>query len=298
MKNCIFAICILTSFFVCGCRNHIKDIEKNMTDYERTLTSDLPILQVLEADTDNLYYRIRLTGNRESEVKVYQISNTTSRFTPWSGLRELYEVPMGLVLFPVSLCSHVVNIATLGIFPYSWCWSLDCFSLAALNPCLNIEDEERFKEEPLRSRKDLVDTRQESIVYPMRHANITLKMGKRSKYIMTDNIGTAHFDLLTADGSSIILNNHERELQLFAGTSPHPIYSWVVPRSIRNKVVKAAAAIREYKKGKPDGKKLYETVTYLEKFNFSKLSYALEKQELKKNNAAFGKAFFAEDFVK
>ena len=298
MKLCVFLFCALSLFFFCGCRNHIKDIENSMTDYERTISRDLPMLQVLETDTDNLFYRVRLTGNRESEVKVYQINNTISRFTPWAGLREFYEVPMGLILFPVSLCSHVINIATLGIFPYSWCWSLDCLSLAALNPCINIEDEERFKEEPLRSRKDLVDTRQESIVYPMRHSNITLKMGNRSKHVMTDNIGAVQFDLLNVDGSSIALNNHERELQIFAGTSTRPVYTWVMPRRVRNRIVKAAAAIREYKKGKPDGKKLYKTITTLEQLKFSRLAHALEKQELKKNGEAFKKAFFAEDFVK
>ena len=298
MRHCFSIVCILALLFVCGCRNHIKDMETSMTDYERTVSRDLPMLQVLENDADNLFYRFRLTGNRESEVKVYQINNTISRFTPWSGWKELYEVPMGLILFPVSICSHVVNIATLGIFPYSWCWSLDCFSLAALNPCLNIEDEERFKEEPLRSRRDLVDTRQENIVYPMRHTNITLRMGKRSKYVMTDNLGTVQFDLLSADGSSIVLNNHERELQVFSGTSPRPVYTWVMPRRVRNRIVKAATAIKEYKKEKPDGKKLYKTITILEELNFSRLAYALEKQELQKNGEAFKKAFFAEDFVK
>ena len=290
----LIALCIAVT---CGCRNHIKDLDSNMTDYERTVSRDLPMLQVLEADQDNCFYRFRITGNKDSEVKVFEVQNTISRFTPWSGWRELYEVPLGLILMPVGLCSHVLNIATLGIFPYSWCWDIDCYSFSALNPCLNVENESRFQDEPLRSRRDLVDTRQENSVYAMHHTNVTISVGKKVKHIITNNIGIAQFDLLDIKGDSIVLNNYDRELKVYVGKSKEPIFSRIISRSVRNKIAKASAAIKNYYKT-PSGKKLHSTVILLEDLKFSRLSYLLEKQEINARDKKFKDEFYAADTVK
>lgn len=296
-KNYLLFLAALLLAVTCGCRNHIKDIDSSMTDYERTVTRDLPMLQVLEADQDNCFYRLRITGNKDAEVKVFEVQNTISRFTPWSGWRELYEVPMGLVLVPVGLCSHVLNIATLGIFPYSWCWDLDCVSFAALNPCINIESDTRYQDEPLRSRRDQVDTRQENSVYAMHHTNVSLVVGTKIKHTITNNIGIAQFDLLDIKGDSIVLNNHDRELKIFVGTSKEPIFSRIISRSVRNRIAKASAAIKNYYK-KPTGKTLHKTVILLEELKFTRLSYLLEKQELNARDKKFKDEFHAADIVK
>ena len=54
-----------------------------MTDYERNVIREVNIAQVLERNEDNARLRFKLSSNKESEVKVFEIHNTSSRFTPY-----------------------------------------------------------------------------------------------------------------------------------------------------------------------------------------------------------------------
>ncbi|MBR2364848.1 MAG: hypothetical protein IKA79_06570 [Lentisphaeria bacterium] len=261
-----------------------------MTDYERSVIRDVPVVQLLEKDETNGSLRFKLTGSKESEVKVYEIRNTISRYTPYQGWRELYEVPMGLVLLPVAICSHVLNIVTIGIFPYSWCRSLDAYGLAALNPFLNNESESRFEEEPFRSHRDLVDTKNESISYILHHTDVMFKIGDKSKHKLTDDTGVVSFDLIDIKGMGLSLDNDDREFKVYVGSSAVPSYTWVIPRALQSRLMRVRAQIKAYEKN-PTPANLYKAVTKLEELQFSKLSYQLEKTELKKRGQKFAKEF-------
>ena len=296
MKYCVF-LGILFLLSVCGCRNHIRELDVNVTDYERKVLRNRPSLHVIEADENNCIFRFKLTVNRESEVKEYQVLKTLSRYTPWTGWREYYEVPLGLLLFPFGVAGHAVNIVTLGMYPFDWCTAVDDLSLSALNPGLNIENPDRFEDEVLHSRKTLIDTRIENTVSPLRNIRINIRMGHYVRTVTTDNDGFAVFELLSSYGNSIALKTQEREFQVFVPGVSIPVYSQIISRNTRERLRRASGILRKYHK-KPNGKNLYQTIVSLEKLKFSKLAHSLEKQELRKNGEAFKKAFFAEDFVK
>ena len=296
MKYCVF-LGILFLLSVCGCRNHIRELDVNVTDYERKVLRNRPSLHVIEADENNCIFRFKLTVNRESEVKEYQVLKTLSRYTPWTGWREYYEVPLGLLLFPFGVAGHAVNIVTLGMYPFDWCTAVDNLSLSALNPGLNIEDPDRFEDEVLHSRKTLIDTRIENTVSPLRNIRINIRMGHYVRTVTTDSDGFAVFELLSSYGDSLALKTQEREFQVFVPGVSIPVYSQIISRNTRERLRRASGILRKYHK-KPNGKNLYQTIVSLEKLKFSKLAHSLEKQELRKNGEAFKKAFFAEDFVK
>ena len=296
MKYCVF-LGILFLLSVCGCRNHIRELDVNVTDYERRILRNRPSLQVIEADENNGIFRFKLTGNRESEIKEYQVLKTISRYTPWTGWREYYEVPLGLLLFPFGVAGHAVNIVTLGMYPFDWCTAVDNLSLSALNPGLNIEDRDRFEDEVLHSRKTLIDTRIENTVYPLRDIRLNIRLGHYVRTVKTDSDGFAVFELLSSYGDSIALKTQEREFQIFVPGVSIPVYSQIISRNTRERLSRAADAIRRYRRN-PDGRKLYQTVIFLEKLKFSKLSHALEKQELSKNGKNFKNEFHAAGIVK
>lgn len=296
MKYCVF-LGILFLLSVCGCRNYMREMDINVTDYERRILRNRPSLHVIEADENNCIFRFKLTVNRESEVKEYQVLKTLSRYTPWTGWREYYEVPLGLLLFPFGVAGHAVNIVTLGMYPFNWCTAVDNLSLSALNPGLNIEDPDRFEDEVLHSRKTLIDTRIENTTHPVRNTQLNIRMGRSVRTITTDNDGFAVFELLSSYGNSLALKTQEREFQIFVPGVSIPVYSQIISRNTRERLRRASGILREYHK-KPNGKNLYQTIVSLEKLKFSKLAHSLEKQELRKNGEAFKKAFFAEDFVK
>ena len=294
MKFLMFAAVALLLGGVAGCRNHIKDVDNTMTDYERTTLRDIAVAQVLERDEDNASFRFKITGTKEVEVKVFQVRNTISRYTPYQGLREFYEVPMGFFLLPVGLASHVLNVASLGIFPYSWCWSLDCLSLSALNPCLNVESETRFIDEPSRSSRDQVDARTETNDYVMHQTNVVFKIGKSTLHKVTDNSGLVQFDLLDGLGKSMVLDNYEREFKIYVGSSPNPAYTWIIPRRIRQRLVTASKIIAAYHKN-PTAGNLRQAISRLEENKFSRVAYLLERQELEKRGKDFQNEFFADE---
>ena len=62
----IAGVSLLTIF---GCRNHIQDIDTTMTDYERTTLRDVPVVQLLERDENNVSMRFKFSGNKETELK-------------------------------------------------------------------------------------------------------------------------------------------------------------------------------------------------------------------------------------
>ena len=296
MKYYVF-LGILFLLSVCGCRNHIRELDVNVTDYERKVLRNRPALHVIEADENNCIFRFKLTVNRESELKEYQVLKTLSRYTPWTGWREYYEVPLGLLLFPFGVAGHAVNIVTLGMYPFDWCTAVDNLSLSALNPGLNIEDRDRFEDELLHSRKTLIDTRIENTTHPVRNTQLNIRMGRSVRTITTDSDGFAVFELLSSYGDSIALKTQEREFRIFVPGVSIPVYSQIISRNTRERLSRAADAIRRYRRN-PDGRKLYQTVIFLEKLKFSKLSHALEKQELSKNGKNFKNEFHAAGIVK
>jgi hypothetical protein len=277
-----------------GCRNHIKDIDHTMTDYERTTLRDIAVAQLLERDEDNASFRFKVSGTKEVEVKVFQVRNTISRYTPYQGLREFYEVPMGLFLLPVGLASHVVSVASLGIFPYSWCWELDCLSFSALNPFLNVESNTRFVDEPSRSTRDQVDARTETDDYVMHQTDVSFRIGKSTAHKVTDNSGVVQFDLLDTKGKSMLQDNYDRKLRVYVGSSPTAAYSWVVPRYIRRRIVAASKVIAAYHKN-PTAGNLRQAISKLEESKFSHVAYLLEQQELEKRGQDFRKEYDADE---
>ena len=296
MKHYIL-LSLMILLFLCGCRNHIRELNVNVPEYKRTILRNRPLLQVIETDENNCTYRFKLSADRDMKVQKYQVFKTLSRYTPWTGWREYYEVPLGLLLLPVGVAGHAVNILTLGMYPFDWCTAVDDLSLSALNPGLNIEDRNRFEDELLHSRKTLVDTRVVNTVYPLRNTRMKVRMGNYVQTITTDSGGIVEFALLSVDGNSIALNTRQREFRLFIGNYPHPVYSQIISRNSYERLRRASGILREYHK-KPNGKKLYQTIVRLERLKFSKLAHTLEKQELGKNGNAFRKAFYAEDSVR
>lgn len=265
-----------------GCRNHLEDVETTTTDYERKVLHDIPVVESLERDENKAVLRFKVTGNKTSQVKVYQVHNTISRFTPYQWWREFYEVPMGLVLMPFGIVSHVLNVGTLGIFPYSWCWELDCFSMAALNPGLNTESTSRYDEEPLLSRRDLVDTKEENQAYPMRKTMLILKAGDAIRKVTTDDSGVAKFELMEFNGKGITLDGGEREVRLYVGNNAKHSFNRIISRELHGRLVKARRAIMAYNANKT-GANLAKCITELEKLKFPNLSYYLEQKELKEH---------------
>ncbi len=293
----LHVILLLFLLSASGCRNEFQEVETVTRDCNRKLLYKVPAVEVLKKNESSSFLQFKVTENRTYKVEEFNVYNTNIRFTPYEGWRELYEIPMSFVLIPLGVGSHVLNICTLGLFPFSWCANLDCIAFSALNPFMNTESDSRYEEETIRTRRELIDTKEESQTYLMRKTLMTLKAGNSIRRKFTGDSGIVHFDLLELSGRGVTLDSGERNIQLFMSNNSKPIYQKVISRNLQTRMLLAKKAILRYK-AKKSGTALAGCVRELENLQFSFLSYHFEKQQLnehikdRKFRADFEKASF------
>lgn len=278
----------ISVFFMVGCQNHLRNIDKTAQEYEREIKSNTFLIKPYEYNRDEGKLTIQLYENRVTAVKLYENHRTMKRSTPYEWWREFYEVPVGLVVFPIGIVSHVLNVFSFGIFPYRWCWAMDCYGLSSLNPFLNAEDEDRIVDEPLKNARELIDQREENEEILKVDSDVMAIIGEKRKISQTDSQGRAVFWLLKHDGSCLLEGTDEKRIVISSGGQNETSYDWIVPRTMLKRVNLSAAAIRAYKE-KPSPEKLADTIKVLETNGFVEVPYLLEQEEFKKHK--FDKTF-------
>jgi hypothetical protein len=103
------AIALLTA----GCANHIRNTEQ------------------LEPGTGNA------ADKTPPKMLRYDVS------TPYNPLREIYEIPFGIVGLVASLVLNIADVCVLGMIPNSFIEPITDWSAAAANPFMNTENESR-----------------------------------------------------------------------------------------------------------------------------------------------------------
>ena len=89
------------------------------------------------------------------------------------------------------------------------------------------------------------------------------------------------FTLLNNDGTCLFKDAQEQKVVLSVGETNPATYSWIVPRPLIKRVISAAEVVKAYHE-QPSGKKLAETIKFLEKEGFVEAAYQLENVETKK----------------
>jgi hypothetical protein len=199
---------------------------------------------------------------------------------------------MGVCLLPVSLVSHVLNVFTIGIFPYSWASAVTCTSAAGMNPFINVESDTRFEEVIDKRVRKVIDKKTEvSPAAPAAH--IPVKVGNDSLKFdaAAQENGIIELHLLDFKGNGPTMQG-EREIQIFIAGKTTPSLRIPIERKRQNMLLKASQLLQDYHK-QPSGKKLAAVVLALENMSFVDFAYKLEKEELAKNRKP-GSTFFAE----
>ena len=277
---------------ISGCANYIKDYEASEDRVIRTpIGSKHDIIFKPTVPVDSEFTAVAITVNKE-KVKKYQVFIKGRVETPYSGWREFYEFPCGLVLVPVSLCSHIISVFTFGVYPFSFSTYITDLAYSGLNPALNWESESRSVRTAVESKEKLVDEQEEDKVIPIANAVITLKSGERNWKLPADKFGEAKVKLISLKADESVFAG-DRELIFSIVGEKDVSRNLLLTREFASKLLRARAAIQRYQFGGPSGKKLVQAVKQLEGMKFTRLAYQLEKQELMKhkNNTRFMKEF-------
>lgn len=281
------ALVLFCALLLAGCANTIRTYDDTEDRIERaTIGTKYAVLLNPEMPNSFEFTATAATVHKQT-VKKYQTFTHGEVVTPYQGWREFYEVPCGLVLVPVSLCSHLISVFTFGVYPFSFSNDVTCVAYSGLNPCLNWESESRTEKRPLTSEDKLIDETEEDKVTPIPEAVLTVATSDISRDFKTDEFGTVKLTLVGLDRGESIFRG-DREFHFTVSGDAETTHRLLISREFANKLLRARAAIMRYEAA-PTGRKLAETVKTLEELKFTGLAFQLEKRELARhqNDTAF-----------
>jgi hypothetical protein len=180
-----------------ACANHVRFEESEQRGERRSpLEAHAAVVQpgaLLERSQLRLELRRFERAEYVSERRVIRAELAT----PYQGLRELAEVPAGLLVLPAALARGVADAALLGRLPGPLLGSWAHWSAAALNPLLNAEDPGRVQRRELEEREDPPLRHEEVFEGPLANHLVALSLdGERAWLARTDAAGALEFSLL------------------------------------------------------------------------------------------------------
>ncbi|MBJ6749223.1 hypothetical protein [Geomonas anaerohicana] len=189
---------VLSCLLSLGCANHVKV----NTITETQVARDLKTHTVdIDANTGSLVtmpqISVLVQDSKAFRVKSYEMKTDYDFSTPYQGVRELYEVPVGIVLLPVGVVVNVLDFALLGLIPNSITDSILDTSFAGLNPFMNIESDTRVERTEIKSEKKLLDEKDEFVKLPLANKEITVSSGDGATIpVLLDDNGKAEISLV------------------------------------------------------------------------------------------------------
>lgn len=293
VRYCITCFFVALLPVVSGCANFIRTYDSTEDRVTRSVVgtkNDVIFKPAVPVDSE--FTAVAVTVNKE-KVKKIQVFIHGEVETPYSWWREFYEFPCGLLLVPVSLCSHIISVFTFGVYPFSFSTHITDLAYSGLNPALNWESESRSVKTVTETKEKMFDEQEEDKVIPIANAVINLQTGDINRNLQTDKFGEVKVVLIGLDKeNSVFVGDREFKFAIEGKNQMEP-RQMLISREFANKLLRARAAIQRYRMGRPTGKKLVQAVKSLEEMKFTRLAFQLEKQELTKhkNDTAFMEEF-------
>ena len=275
-----------------GCANHLRDLDNVSQEDDKKVLSVKYELKLSPETIRDASYHVEIQKMESIEVKKFQVRTIKSVVTPYQGWREIYEIPAGIGLLPVSICSHLLFICSFGILPYNIPKSITDLSFAGMNPALNWESEERSEEHLVSLDRKMLSNTVENIKTPYAQKEILIRSGEQRRKYITDDFGGFDLHFLALSPSDTFFPS-ARKVAFIAETSPaKELKHIILTRDYLARLLWARAKINAYRMN-PSGKELFATVIYLEKNGFEQLAYSLEESELtgRRNDSKFQKDF-------
>ncbi len=264
-----------------GCANTVRKDKSTETVITRTPRHAISFIRYSDYAKDPSI--INIIVNKEVNVKVVHAEDEiyNELETPYSGWRELYEVPAGIGVFPAALVVNILDFASLGVIPNWMTDDMLDYSFAAMNPCMNAESDSRVVKHELRHENKIVDQYVDSRKLTAVGAEVRIMDGKKElQRLTTDEYGEVKLSLFTPIYLDQIESLAELNIIIKVDDLGKPdIANIVLPRRLRYRLVKAREAIKLYRK-QPTPQTLARTVMLLEDLKFSRQSLIFERTEL------------------
>ena len=290
----LLAVFGILPLILVGCANHLRDTESVSQEDDKKILNVKYDLKLTPETIRDASYHVEIEKQESVEVKKFQVNTVKSIVTPYQGWREFYEVPAGIGLLPVSICSHLLFICTFGILPYDVPKNITNLSFTGMNPALNWENEERSEENLVSAERKMLSDVTENIRTPLAQQEIVVRSEKDSRKYTTDDFGGFDLNFLALNERDTFYPNARKISFVLEGSPEKELKHVILTRDFLARLLKAKARINTYR-ANPSGKDLFDTVIYLEKNGFEQLGYSLEESELARtaNDSRFQEEFKA-----
>ena len=290
----LLAVFGILPLILVGCANHLRDTESVSQEDDKKILNVKYDLKLTPETIRDASYHVEIEKQESVEVKKFQVNTVKSIVTPYQGWREFYEVPAGIGLLPVSICSHLLFICTFGILPYDVPKNITNLSFTGMNPALNWENEERSEENLVSAERKMLSDITENIRTPLAQQEIVVRSEKDSRKYTTDDFGGFDLNFLALNEKDTFYPNARKISFVLEDPSEKELKHIILTRDFLARLLKAKARINAYRTN-PSGKDLFDTVIYLEKNGFEQLGYSLEESELARtvNDSKFQEDFKA-----
>lgn len=188
---------VLSSLLLAGCANRIAS-----TEFQREIPETKSSKESFSAagEPDLLTSpQVQLTFLRieTRESRLLYVTTRTEEFTPYSGWRELYEVPSGIICLPFAVAFKVIDFLALGFIPDTQSDGFVSWSFAAMNPFMNVESKRRVVQEEHEEVTRETDLGTDTIKAPLANAPLHVRFnGTPAEELSTDDQGLLSFHLL------------------------------------------------------------------------------------------------------
>ena len=185
----LFPWLFVGSLLLTGCANHF-DPEYQLTHkIDRQLTSHtLAIKLDHDEPLDKPELTITVTEAKRFQVTEYEGMARYDVYTPYQGWREAYEIPVGILTLPFAII--------LSIVPSTETPAVLSWSVAGMNPFLNVEDKDRSVRKLLDQDIKPIDEKQEYFEAPLANTAISLQLGDHTVSTSLDDEGKVKLNLL------------------------------------------------------------------------------------------------------
>jgi len=276
--GCIGTVLLLGS----GCANHLRNIDTVSQETERKILGVKYELKLTPETLRDTTYHVDIEKLESAEVKKFEVHTVKELATPYQWWRELYEIPAGIGLLPVSIGSHLLFLCSFGMFPYDIPKSINELSFTGMNPMLNWESSTRTEETLVLMNKKMLSQGNENVKKPVAQKNILVKAGDLSKICKTDDFGGFTLNFLSLRSEEMFFPLSRKIVFSLESEKNKEIKHYILTRDFLAKLLRARSKMNTYA-AHPSGKLLFETVIYLEKTGFEQLAYSLEESELQKH---------------
>lgn len=185
-----------------GCANHLPTETVNALDIDRESLRQDRVIQTKGSNQSFIDQPVPVfnaSAHESFQVTTYSVNKTLEVYTPYQPLRELYELPGGIVMTAGGIVLSIADVLPFfGMLPDAITTDLLADGVAGINPFMNIESQARSEKKELGiPEREVIDQKIEQSNAPLRQLALTAAVDGNMAPLTTDERGQLTVDLVT-----------------------------------------------------------------------------------------------------